>query len=84
MPDLKCANPSSLASTQLVADHLNDSNGRNVELIWETDPPSGMAVYEAGQIPGIDQRNHSNIACTMFYEHSRTPAYPGSCLLLVC
>ena len=45
------AHPESLVSTEWVAEHLNDPGVRIIEVVWGIDPPSGMAVYEAGHIP---------------------------------
>ncbi len=46
------ANPKSLASTQWVAEHLDDPKVRIVEVIWGSQADFGLAVYEAGHIPG--------------------------------
>lgn len=46
------AHPESLVSTQWVAEHLNDPNVRIVEVVWGSNGPSGMEVYETGHIPG--------------------------------
>ena len=46
------AHPESLVSTQWVADHLNDSQVRLVEIIWGASPMFGRAAYESKHIPG--------------------------------
>lgn len=46
------AHPDSLASTQWVADHLNDPRIRIVEAIWGSQPAYGFQAYAAGHIPG--------------------------------
>ncbi len=46
------AHPNSLASTQWVADHLEDPFVRIVEVIWGSSPIFGLPVYKNGHIPG--------------------------------
>lgn len=50
--DAHYATPKSLASTQWVAEHLNDRDIRIVEVIWGSQADFGLSVYEAGHIPG--------------------------------
>lgn len=60
LPDPHYANPRSLASTQWVAEHLDDPNVRIVEVVWGTEGPSGGQVYEAGHIPGAVVWDYKN------------------------
>jgi thiosulfate/3-mercaptopyruvate sulfurtransferase len=50
----------SLVNTQWVAEHLDDPDVRIVEVVWGLGPPSGMAVYEAGHIPGAVAWDYKN------------------------
>jgi thiosulfate/3-mercaptopyruvate sulfurtransferase len=91
--DTSYVNPESLVSTQWVAEHLNDPNVRIVEVVWGTEPPSGMAVYEAGHIPGAvvwDYKNdyfnpeHGDVADRKSFEEqlSRSGIQPESTIVL--
>jgi len=46
------AHPESLASTQWLADHLDDPQIRIVEVVWGASLSFGMPAYEKGHIPG--------------------------------
>jgi thiosulfate/3-mercaptopyruvate sulfurtransferase len=46
------AHPEVLVSTQWVADHLNDSQVRLIEVVWGTSLSFGMPAYESGHLPG--------------------------------
>ena len=41
-----------LASTQWLAEHLNDPHLKLVEVVWGASPSFGMSAYESGHIPG--------------------------------
>jgi thiosulfate/3-mercaptopyruvate sulfurtransferase len=43
--------PEVLISTQWLADHLDDSQTRLIEVVWGTSPRFGMPAYESGHIP---------------------------------
>lgn len=45
------AHPESLASTQWLADHLDDPKVRVVEIVWGASASWGRPAYEAGHIP---------------------------------
>ena len=87
------AHPESLVSTQWVAEHLDDPNIRIVEVVWGFEPPSGMAVYEAGHIPGAvvwDYKNdyyhpeHGDVADKTSFEKqlSHSGIRPGTTIVL--
>lgn len=46
------AHPESLASTQWLADHLNDPDVRPVEIVWGDSPKWGRPAYAKKHIPG--------------------------------
>ncbi len=91
--DAYYAYPDSLASTKWVAEHLDDPNVRIIEVVWGKEPPSGMAVYEAGHIPGAvvwDYKNdyfnpeHGDVADKKSFEEqlSRSGIQPETTIIL--